>query len=241
MDEVFAQLGLSAKETKIYLALVKLGSSSVEELKKETKIERTHIYKILERLRDKNFVNTVKDGRTLKFSPVSPRTLIYELEKQTREFKTLLPQLETLAITAKRTETPISVYRGIEGFKRLGEEVLATAKRYCIIGDAGQLTELMPIYSKQFVKRVECKKIRERILVEYGKKIITSQTTKVRYLPQGLTFPSTTIILPSTILIINWSEPVAIRIDSQEIATAYKNQFEALWKNAKQHLKKLKE
>ena len=54
MEDVLKKLGLENKEIKVYLALLTLGKSPVEKIKKETKIERTHIYKILERLQDKN-------------------------------------------------------------------------------------------------------------------------------------------------------------------------------------------
>ena len=48
IEQTLQELGLTPGETKVYLALLKLGKSNVHQLKRETNIHRTTIYDFLE-------------------------------------------------------------------------------------------------------------------------------------------------------------------------------------------------
>jgi len=69
-----------------YLTLLKLEKSPIEKIKKETKIERTHIYKVLERLQDKNFVTSVIENKTKQFILIDPKKLLQDIKRIENEF-----------------------------------------------------------------------------------------------------------------------------------------------------------
>lgn len=230
MEDVLKKLGLENKEIKVYLALLKSRKSPVEKIKKETKIERTHIYKILERLQDKNFVTSVIENKTKQFIPIEPKELLRDMKRTEDELRTIIPQLTALSSKKAKEEIKIVVYRGKEGLKRLGEELLSTTKEYLVMGEQGKLQEILPIYSRQFMKKIEERGIKEKVLAKKGMKVIKSKNTSLRYVPKEFNFPTSTVIFENNVVIVVWSEPLAIIIESEEVAESYKNQFKALWK-----------
>ena len=66
VKQVLSELGLSEGEIKVYMALLKLGSSPVSALKEETKLHRTTIYDFIEKLLNKGLVNHVIKNNVTK-------------------------------------------------------------------------------------------------------------------------------------------------------------------------------
>lgn len=233
MKEVLKKLGLENKEIVIYLSLLKLGKSNVNDIKKETNIERTNIYKILERLETKNFVTSIAENKTKKFIPAEPKRLVEEIKRTEKELSNILPQLSALSSGKPKEEIEIEIYRGKEGMKKIGEELILNTKEYLVMGEQGKLQETLPIHSYQFMKKIEEKKIKEKVLARKGMKIIKSKNTSIRYVPETFNFPTSTIIFNDCIVIVIWSEPLAIKITSKEVAESYRNQFNVLWNLSK--------
>lgn len=230
--KIFQKLGLDSKEAEVYLALLKLGKTTVEKIKKETKIERTHIYKILERLTDKNFVTSIIENKTNHFIANSPKDLLIELKRTEKELSLLLPKLEGLS-KSKNEETKVKIYRGKDGMIKLGEELIQNPKDYIVFGEQGKLEEVLPIYSEQFMKKIKEVKIKERVLVREGIKVITSKNSDIRFLPKEFDFPTSIVVFGNLTIIVVWSEPIAISIENNEVSSSYKAYFEILWKIAK--------
>ena len=60
MDKsILIKIGFSKGEIEIYLALLRLGKSTVTRLTKETGIHRTYIYDIAEKLRERGLVSQI--------------------------------------------------------------------------------------------------------------------------------------------------------------------------------------
>jgi sugar-specific transcriptional regulator TrmB len=233
MEEILKKLGLENKEIKVYLALLKLGKCTVEKIKNETRIERTHIYKILERLQDKNFATSLIENRTKHFIATEPDKLLQGLKNTGEELKGIIPQLTALPSIKPKEEIKITVYRGKDGLKRLGEELLSTTKEYLVMGEQGRLQEVLPIYSEQFMKKLEEKGVKEKVLAKKGMKVIKSTNTSIRYVSKEFNFPTSTVMYNNNVVIVIWSEPLAIRIESDEVAESYRSQFNALWNISK--------
>ena len=229
MRGVFNKLGLENKEVDVYLALLKLGKSNVDNIKKDTGIERTHIYKILERLQDKNFVTQIYENKLKNFIPVNPENVLLNLKNTENDFKEIIPVLNNLCLKNPKEEIKITILRGKEGLKNLGEELLSTTKEYFVMGEQGRLEEVLPIYSHQFIKKLEKKGIKEKVLAKKGMKILRSKNTSVKYVSKNINFPTSTVIFNKKVAIIIWSEPLAIIIQSEEVAESYKKYFKMLW------------
>ena len=77
MEEYYdlLKIGLTEGETKVYLALSKLGSSTVGPIVKESKVAYSNIYDILNRLIEKGIVSFIIKQKTKYFQAASPSNL----------------------------------------------------------------------------------------------------------------------------------------------------------------------
>jgi sugar-specific transcriptional regulator TrmB len=102
--EQLSELGLSKKEAILYLALLELGPSSVQELAKTTKLNRSGIYSCLESLIKEDFSYMQEKDDTRIYTAKSPEVLMKKAEllaktfsKTSRESLSLLTDLNGLA------------------------------------------------------------------------------------------------------------------------------------------------
>ncbi|MCD6055235.1 MAG: transcriptional regulator TrmB [Gammaproteobacteria bacterium] len=86
MFEEFAQLGFTDKETQVYLCLLMLGKGNVQQICRQTKISRTSIYSVLNRLMEKQLVSQItepKGGRQVEhFMPNDPSVLFDHIQHE---------------------------------------------------------------------------------------------------------------------------------------------------------------
>ena len=103
MDDLFIQLGLSKKESKVFLELISLGASPVSTWAKRSGVNRSSMYVILERLLSEGLVTTFIHKGILHVQAISMAeipALLYDKEtmvKKTRDlFISNLPDLKKL-------------------------------------------------------------------------------------------------------------------------------------------------
>ena len=59
LEENLSKLGFSPSEIKVYLHLLKTGSSYANKISSETKINRTNVYEALDRLTSKGVISFI--------------------------------------------------------------------------------------------------------------------------------------------------------------------------------------
>lgn len=94
-------LGLSEKQAKVYVALLELGKSSVQDLAKRAKVNRATTYVIIDELMEIGLVSSYDEGKKTYLVAESPERLQSLLEQKKREIaakesdlKKLLPKLK---------------------------------------------------------------------------------------------------------------------------------------------------
>lgn len=102
--KLFTSLGLSPSETKVYLASLKLGPNSVQEIAKRAKLSRTATYDAIKSLQDHGLVSTFERGKKKFFAAEDPESAvtyfknhIRHLESQIGTLERSLPELQMLA------------------------------------------------------------------------------------------------------------------------------------------------
>lgn len=229
--EILEEIGMDENEAKIYIALLRLAASSATELSRQTKIERTAVYRIIERMIDSGLVTFVTENKVKKFRAVKPEKLLIHLREREEMLKEFLPELKKVPKQEKEPE--IEIYRGLKGIKSMIRDILKLKKdSFVIIGD--KQAKGLEQFFRIFVRLVEKEGIRERLLIKEGTDILKSRNTKIRYLPKEYNIPATTGGCGDIVRIILHSEPFfAITIKSREFAETYKSYFELLWNIAK--------
>ena len=77
----------------------------------------------------------------------------------------------------------------------------------------------MPHYMRQFVRDQERRKIRTRMIVRTGRKVVGTKMTEIRYVPETVASPVVTNIYGDKIAIILWTEmPEAVIIENKAAA-----------------------
>lgn len=129
LEKELQTIGLNEKESKVYLASLELGQSTVQDISKKAGVNRATAYFVIEALMKMGLMSSFHKGKKQFFIAADPDRLIeiLEQEKTTLEnrakgLKKLLPQLQS--INNKQTDRPVvKYYEGKEGIKTMVEEI----------------------------------------------------------------------------------------------------------------------
>ena len=233
--EILENIGLSNGETKVYLALLKLGSSPVNKIKLETKLHRTTIYDFLDKLLNKGLVNYVIQNGVNYYQATEPEKLVNYVKDMETQIKTILPKLESLK-NKNKEEVTVEVYRGKEGFKTILNDMLKTKSDVSWLGvDESKFTKTFSeTIIKQHIRRQKELKIKERLITNEETKItFESNIATYRYI-SGIPFdPTPTAIYADRVMNLIWEPLTIILMKNKDLADSYKKYFEQLWKIAK--------
>ena len=237
------KIGLTEGEAKVYLALSKLGSSTVGPIVKESKVAYSNIYDILHRLIEKGIVSFIIKQKTKYFQAASPNNLIDYLDKKELALKQekqalqkILPDLEKLQESSQSQEAEI--FLGTKGlktayekmFKKLGKKDEALFF-YIHKEEYAERANLFYSSAADIVKGVKNKGICNK---EYKKswfsKIAKHLTIKYVNFP----IPGNIDIIKDYVLITSWHPSITgILIHSKSIADLMRDYFYEVWKIAK--------
>lgn len=122
--KTLTHLGLSDKEAAAYVALLKLGEGTAQQIAKESGLKRPTAYIILDNLRLKGFVLKTPSAKRTRFTAKSPRGLYEEYLGRIQDTARAIPMLEALHKSDKRINTmyfegPAGVAESLE--YKLGE------------------------------------------------------------------------------------------------------------------------
>jgi sugar-specific transcriptional regulator TrmB len=244
------RLGLSDKESKVYIALLELGQANAQQLAIKSGINRATTYVILDNLMADGLVSVkVKDKKSL-FTIGSPEQILDMLSKAKREIegkldiaKMILPDLDNLAImTNKRAMAKF--YDGKEGISLIQKDILKTKpKRVDSIWNINLALEHFPHTSNDHRQKIVNKKKRQpylsRTIVVFDQvkpvpKLPVFKKEERKYLPLNkFHFYSELVIYDNKVAIVDYKNKIkAIVIDNKNIAESMRSFFELAWLGA---------
>ncbi len=122
-QKLLEKLGMTAREVKLYLKLLELGSSPANNLSRRLEENRTSTYSLLQSLQKKGFVTYSLKRNVKYFYPIDPGILVDQYVHTANNLQSALPEL--LAVFNKSTNKPrIAFYEGVNGIKQLCETLL---------------------------------------------------------------------------------------------------------------------
>ncbi len=74
--QILKEIGLLDAEIDVYLCLLRIGPSLVSKINQETGLHRTHIYDLLEKLKEKGLVSVFIQSGKNYFKPSPPKRLL---------------------------------------------------------------------------------------------------------------------------------------------------------------------
>jgi len=242
--ELFRQIGLTDGETKVYLALLQLGESTIGPIVRESRVTKSKIYDILDRLIDKGFVGYVIRSGKKHFSASDPKMILEyidqkaeEIEKTKEEADKLIPQLSAkLATMGQRKQAEI--YEGFRGVKAVREELISDMKRgdeFLVLGAPKLANEKWEAWLLDFHKRRTARGVGMRIIYnsdahDYGKIRKRMRFTKVRYLPNELVSPNWIDVFNDSVMFVTiLKEPIGFVIRDRTLAQSFRSYFDLMW------------
>lgn len=247
MKDELKQLGLTEGEANVYLALLKLNSSTVGSIVKESRVSYSKIYEVLGRLIEKGLASFILKEKTKYFQGVKPSRLLNiikqkeeEIKKSKEAIKKILPDLE--AVSDNRDNQSAEIFIGLKGLRTAYELLLKNyskkdALSFFYVHDEKYIEIVNEFYEKEF-----------NYFKELGLKlkgIANSNLKKSKSFSKPPKFvnlkfvdfplPSTIDIYQDKILITTWRDkPFAYLITSKEISENLRNYFNQVWEMAKQ-------
>lgn len=245
-EKQLTSLGFSAREARVYLALLELGPSTTTDIARKASINRTTAYPILESLANDGLINFIGQSKIQKFAAESPEKVISFLEEKVRQnqenlkrAQSLLPEL--LSVFNVGGKPKVKYYEGINQIREAFEDTLTTKGEllaYAVGTDA--FDALGEEYFKNYFKKRTARNITVRCIApddSDSKDITRNDTEELRetvLVPHDQFYFSTeTNIYNNNILTVSWREKFAVIIESEEIASAQKKMFELAWLGAK--------
>jgi sugar-specific transcriptional regulator TrmB len=240
------KIGLKEKEAKVYLALLKEGTSLANNLAKKVAILRSSIYDYLDVLLDKGFISyTIRSGKKY-FQAVNPEKILENFkerkEQEESSLKTLVPQLAMLK-NIEQKKVNVEVYEGREGIKSAFMAILrARPSEMLSHGSSGVSYKLLPFFMEHWHKQRIKQKMPLRVIynddvqardrIKYGPPL---KLAEYKFIGRNELSYAGTIIYNDNVLIAIFDPetPLAILIESKSITRLYKQEFEILWKKAK--------
>lgn len=246
MHTELMELGLTDGESKAYMALLELGSSTVGPITKKTGISYSKIYEVLQRLCQKGLATFIVKQNTKYFQPANPTRLQDYLERQKSEVETrekklkkILPHLTHSMQSSSLQEAEVFVgFKGVHAaYMHLFEDIESDTETmflYTHKDDYGAYSEKFYLGFLDFFTTLPIKSwgVASRNYKDSHVIRTLAKHMDIRFTDDPL--PANVDIYADKILLLAWSKnPVAILIRSAELVKLYREYIDELWRRSK--------
>ncbi|MBI5412337.1 hypothetical protein HZA43_04170 [Candidatus Peregrinibacteria bacterium] len=245
LESYLQKLGLNKNESRVYLALIKSGLTSVGPLIRHTKLHRMLVYQALERLVNLHLASMVYIKKKKHFQASNPDILFDHIREEEAVAHSVVPELIKLQRQAGEQKLEVKILYGHSGFTANLETLVKSAAKYDkklrILGGAQAdyfyeaIGEWYPRYLDLLKKYKVAKwQISPDVTSQaFKEKFARESHTVLKTLAVGLSSPTLTRITPEMVSIeIYTEEIVVIQIYNKVVAQGYCESFELLWKQA---------
>ncbi|MBD3362503.1 hypothetical protein GF362_02180 [Candidatus Dojkabacteria bacterium] len=254
------KLDLTHEEIKIYLALIKHGNLSASDLSKETKVERTKVYRLLDDLIGRGFVNKIgtESGDVFQAEgEESVKLILLEKERELENLKNSLDAVQEnykLLKSGREIKTDVRFFMGKRGVKQMVWNVTKaksevrkmlnkTALKYFgrkfwkeykkSVKKGGQ--QHKALYSEDYIESLKGFKIQS-----IKQQVVSPEYQTYKYISKEyLEINDYILVYDNKVAIFNWSDVhiYGIEILSEGFAAMQKQMFDILWNMGKEEHK----
>ncbi len=243
LSDSLINLGLTENEATIYSTLSEVGPCFVAPLVQKTKKHRQMVYNALEELQEKHLVSVSKKNGKNFYGILEPSRLLINAKQKVIEAKEVVDRINKKTLSKNES---VTVFRGPSGYEDGLADFRARAeqsKEYIVIGGEEEkwYQEVSPFFQSH-VK--ELQKLKHQGVDVYilfyendkesaEKNILpyVNNPYKIKVADEALRLPQTTWISGNYVYLLTpVDEPLVISIQSQRLASAYRDLFWKQWK-----------
>jgi len=238
INQILENYGLTPKEIQIYLALLSIGEGTATEISDHSKVKRTTVYPIADKLVKRGIIGQYRVKYGTRFVAVSPKNLISRLESIKFELTAVLPELE--AIEKKDLFKPsVKFFEGKEGYlNTVNESLNGYSFEVLYLGSAEELNNIITekyvtdVYIPERLKRRI--KFRQLVFNDNFSKILKdkdpAELRVTKFLPNNFSFDGNMLIYKDKVAYFSSKkELTTMLIESVDIAQMEKKKFEIIW------------
>ena len=120
---IFEELGLTNAEIKVYIQLLKIGSSHAGPVIEKTGLQTSVVHRSLNTLIQKGLINYVLEGKIKIYQATAPETFLDFIDEKKRKFTELLPDLKKEQQSTQDRELA-TIYRGKRGLQEVYSKLI---------------------------------------------------------------------------------------------------------------------
>ena len=239
-------LGLTDAEISIYLAALKIGAETVQNIAKEVKLSRVTVYAAIENLTQNGLMSSVDKGKKTYYAAEPPERIVALAENKTSQMQHMIAEikdnLQELKLTQSGDKPVVKLFEGLNAFTAIQEDVTntKTLDYLCEFGNLDEINRVYP-YDKGvrdafYEKLAKMEMMRRLIFLTTNPKPRTIEANKqIKYLDLAkFNFFGDIFFYNDTVWFSSFkSKQMAVMIKSKEITDTIKAAFEILWENTK--------
>lgn len=231
----------------VYLALIGLGESTISPIVFTSKVTKSKVYDILNKLIDKGLVGYIIRDGVKHYNANNPQMITEYVDKKLDEIQATKNQLNKvvqellLQRNLSNQKRIAEIYEGFKGLKAIREELrdsMKSGETMLVLGAPKIANEkwenwLLEFHKERIKKKIHLKMIYNSDAREYGKLREKMKLTEIKYLPSKLVSPNWIDIFPEEILIVTvLKEPITFILRDKEVAKSFRAYFEIMWKDS---------
>ena len=241
IETTLHELGLSEREIKVFLEIVKAAEISATELSRRTKLHRPTVYDIISSLISKGLITQVVKEKKKSFQPVDFTKFLSKLKEKEQLAYLAVEELNKLH-KPQKGKYKVEVFEGTEGLKSYIDHILTLLKNselkdYLVLGSTLNSTRNIKLFllsrlkdSMSSIKNVDFRIIWNHETLDDELKKSLSPIAKSKMFPKDTEMKCTTVVFNEYIaLFFDADKSIIILIKSKDVANTYRNQFNFLW------------
>jgi len=236
--EELVNIGLSDKEARVYISLIRSGTSSVYSIARNAEIKRPTTYVILDELISKGLVLKIPHARSQRFIAKSPEEFFRERERNILSFKQILPELNSV-VKSRERDVKVQYYEGIQGVTEALTYRENDSEHKEIVGFFGtskNTSQKLIDAFYQWGQRLGKKNIKLRGITPLDEsttepvKMINDLGHEVRTVPYQTYSSNVSIDIGDTFTrIVMMQDAKAVIIENEDVAKTLREVFEMVW------------
>lgn len=238
-----ALFSLTNNENRVLEVFTEKAILTTGDITKLTGISRPNCYDLLNGLIEKGLITKCTQNNAVFYSvnQIDYASIIEEKQKELNEMKTQVKAYNkkvNQALEEKSDLYNVEVFSGVKGLQKFHSQTFNT-KQITTFGAEGELEKQYPNIWNIWIRKLKENNISFSLIYnEKSRKLRARKRIpfmKVRFIDREISTNTTTQVLDDQVNIFHWQKvPLVISIKNKTIAKAYREEFNLMWKNARE-------
>ena len=242
LKKALLQFNLTEKEIATYLILLEQGSLSIQDISRNTGINRVTTYAAIDDLKAKGMISESRKGKRKLFVAENPENLKNILQEKRNRLKheenvlqnIILPSLKAININ-QENKPQIKFFEGLAGIYKVYDDYILNSPNVIACGSYDSVMKTSSRKTeKDYIEKIKKMKILFRGILEDTKinrefDEISKGVMHNKFLPVGEKVSADILVFGSIVALISYEKKSATLIEDESIADSIKMYLNFMW------------